>query len=50
MSAGSSVPVVSRWLQPRNKTFLEVASMVVILWIVAFLPSLLLLHIHYFDI
>ena len=36
-SEGSSVPVVSRWLWPRNRTFLEVASMVVTLSIVAFL-------------
>ena len=33
-SEGSSVPVVSRWLGPGNKTFLEVASMVVTWWIV----------------
>ena len=31
--------VVSRWLWPGNKTFLEVAIMVVTWWIVAFLPS-----------
>ena len=28
ISVGSSVPVVSRWLWPGNRTFLEVASMV----------------------
>ena len=32
-SAGSSAPVVSRWLWPGNRTFLEVISW----WIVAFL-------------
>ena len=31
--------VVSRWLWAENRTFLEVASMVVTWWIVAFLPS-----------
>ena len=31
-SVGSSVPVVSRWLWPRNRTFLEVASMMVTSW------------------
>ena len=31
--------MVSRWLGPGNRTFLEVASMVVTWWIVAFLPS-----------
>ena len=31
-----SVPVVIRWLWPRNITFLEVASMVVTRWIVTF--------------
>ena len=39
MSKGSSVPVVSRWLGPGNRTFLEVASIVVAWWIVAFLHS-----------
>ena len=38
-SVGSSVPVVSKWLWPGNRTFLEVASMVVTWWIVAFLRS-----------
>ena len=38
-SVGSSVPVVSRWLWPRNRIFLEVASMVVTRWIAAFLHS-----------
>ena len=33
---GSSVPVVSRWLWPGNRTFLEVASMVVTWGIVDF--------------
>ena len=33
---GSSSPVVSRWLGPGNRTFLEVDSMVVTWWIVAF--------------
>ena len=32
---GSSVLVVSRWLWPGNRTFLEVASMVVTWWMVA---------------
>ena len=36
-SVGSSVPVVSRWLWPGNRTILEVASMVVTWRIVAFL-------------
>ena len=35
-SVRSSVPVVSRWLWPGNRTFSEVASMVVTWWIVAF--------------
>ena len=39
---GSSVPVVSRWLWPGNRTFSEVANMVVTWWIVAFfLPVVL---------
>ena len=33
----SSATVVSRWLWPGNRTFLEVASIVVSWWIVAFL-------------
>ena len=36
-SVGPSVPVVSRWLWPENRTFFEVASMVVAWWIVGFL-------------
>ena len=35
-SIGSSVPVVSRWLWPGNRTFLEVASKVVTWLIVVF--------------
>ena len=35
-SVGSSVPVVSRWLGPGNRTFVEMASMVVTGWLVAF--------------
>ena len=35
-NVGSSALVVSRWLGPGNRTFLEVASMVVTWWIVAF--------------
>ena len=35
-SVGSSALVVSRWLWPGNRTFLEVASMVVTWWIVTF--------------
>ena len=35
-SEGSSVPVVSRWLWPGDRTFLELASMVVTWWRVAF--------------
>ena len=42
-SVGSSVPVVSRWLWPWNRTFLEVANMVVTWQIVAFLHSVCLL-------
>ena len=38
-SIGSSVLVVNSWLWPGYKTFLEVASMVVTWWIVAFLQS-----------
>ena len=38
-SVRSSVPVVSRWLWPGNRTFLEVASMMVTWWIVAFVAS-----------
>ena len=38
-SEGSSATVVSRWFWPGNRTFLEVNSMVVSWWIVAFLPS-----------
>ena len=38
-SEGSSAPVVSRWLWPGNRTFLEVASMVTTWWILAFLSS-----------
>ena len=37
--SGSSTRVISRWLGPGNRTFLEVASMVVTWWIVAFLCS-----------
>ena len=36
---GQSVPVVSRQLWPGNRTFLEVASMVVTWWIEGFLRS-----------
>ena len=36
---GSSALVVSRWLWPGNRTFLEVASMVVTRWILACLHS-----------
>ena len=39
LNVGSSAPLVSKWLWPGNRTFLEVDSMVVSLWIVAFLPS-----------
>ena len=39
LSPSPSVPVVSRWLWPENRTFLEVASMVVTWWIVDFLSS-----------
>ena len=35
-SVRSSAPVVSRWLWPGNRTFLEMASMVVTYWIVFF--------------
>ena len=38
-SVGSSVPVVNRWLGPGDRIFLEVASMVITQWIVAFLRS-----------
>ena len=36
---GSSATVVSSWLRPGNRTFFDVASMVVTWWIVAFLRS-----------
>ena len=35
-SVGSSVPVVSRWLWPGNRTFLEAASMVITWWIAGY--------------
>ena len=38
-SVESSVPVISRWLWPGHRTFLEVGSTVLIWWIVAFLCS-----------
>ena len=38
-SEGLSALVVSRWLGPGNRTFLEVAGMVVTWWIVFFFPS-----------
>ena len=38
-SVRSSAPVVSRWLWPGNRTFLEVASVVVTWWIMAFLHT-----------
>ena len=41
MSERSSIPVVSRWLCPGTKTFVEVASMVVTWWIVACLCSVI---------
>ena len=47
-SVGSSALLVSRWLWPGTRTFLEQASMVVSWWIVAFLPgvcSIFLCHI-----
>ena len=43
-NVGSSAPVVSRWIGPGNRTFLEVASMVITWWIVAFLYSAMSLH------
>ena len=42
-SVGSSAPVVTGWLWPGNRTFLEVASMVVSWWKVAFCSVLWLL-------
>ena len=39
VSEGLSVLVVIRWLLLRNRTFLEVANMVVTWWIVAFMHS-----------
>ena len=41
-----SVPVVSRCLGPRNRTFLEGTSMVVTWWIAAFLCSELSHNVH----
>ena len=41
-SEGSSAPVVSRWLGPRNRTFFRVASTVVTWWIVPFLRSVII--------
>ena len=40
-SVGQAILVVSRWLWPGNKKFLEMACMVVTWWIVAFLCSAL---------
>ena len=40
-SVRSSVPLVSRWLWPGNNIILDVVSMVVTCWIVAFLLSVL---------
>ena len=37
-SVGSSAPVVSRWLWPGSRSFLEMNSMVVTYWIVFFVP------------
>ena len=48
-SEGSSAPVVSRWLGPGNRTFLEVESMVVTWWIVLFLPSAYTSHLVVLD-
>ena len=42
-SVRSSVPVVSKWLWPGNRTFSEVASMVGTWWILAFFAQW---HIH----
>ena len=49
-SVGSSAPVVSRWLWPGNRTLLEVASMVVSWWLVAFLPSVTCLHLNIYTL
>ena len=43
-SEGSSALVVSRCLRSGNRTFLEVASMVVTWWIVRFLRSVYMVH------
>ena len=39
-SARSSVPMISRWLWPGNRTCLEVASMVITWWIVFFVQCM----------
>ena len=44
-SEESSVPVITRWLWSGNRTFLEVVTKVVTCWIVAFLHSVIALHI-----
>ena len=41
ISEGPSAPVVCRWLGPGKRALLEVVSMVVTWWIVAFLPSVI---------
>ena len=38
-SVGSSAQMLNKWLGPGNRTFLEVDSVVVSWWIVAFLSS-----------
>ena len=47
ISVRSSVPVVSRWLWPENRTFLEVVSTVLTWWMMAFLPSVSPTQISY---
>ena len=43
-NVGLSVPVVSRWLWPENRAFLEVASMVVTWWTMAFFAQWISLY------
>ena len=52
-SEGSSILVVSRWLWPRNRTLLEVASMVFTWWILFYCAVLLglayMVSIYFFS-
>ena len=49
-NVGSLVPVVSRWLWPGHRTFLEVANMVVTWWIVAFCAVVVIVCVSMFCV